>query len=593
MKPAKSPGIEKKAFRGQWRKDEKAQEIPDNNMFIVFPCIMAATFLCALDSTIITTALPSISADLQMDSAEYSWVGVAYLLTSCALIPVVSKVGTIVGEKLIFIVGILCFCLGSGLCAGAKSGFWLCIARGVQGLGGGTIMSSVQIVISLITELSNRGLYSGLIGSVWGIASVLGPLLGGAITEHANWRWCFWINLPISAVVMAALCYFLKLSPRERPNWKQVLIQFDYVGLVSILIGSVCLILGFSIASNSGWQNPAVIALVVVGGVVTIFFGVWETYTTSSAIIPPRLFKTLTTTSILIGNLFHSIGYLASCYYLPVFFQVADGTGPLESGVRLLPYTLGASVVSIVCGLLVARFHKYRIMIWLSWAIQVLGYGLMTTLRNDSNTAKQILYILVASLGVGCLFQVPLLAMQSSLPIVDVSTGTGAYVFVRSLGGCIAISVSGTIVSNVSKKKLQNIPNAGSLAGLSTENLTDIKNIEPESLKVQVQAAYSEAIAKIFIMVVVLAGCGLISSLFIKRYEMRTNTVKKGEQKNVEKTEDENTKQEEHTEQDEPTEKDEHTAQDSKKDMNLVSSNESSTIAYSDGKAHSDGKESN
>lgn len=139
---------------------------------------MAAIFLSALDSTIVATALPSISEELQMNSAEYSWVGVAYMLTSTTMVPIVSRVGSIVGEKLVFIVGILIFLLGSGLCAGAKTAFWLCISRGVQGIGGGTIMSSVQIVISLITKLENRGLYSGLIGSVWGIASICGPLIG-------------------------------------------------------------------------------------------------------------------------------------------------------------------------------------------------------------------------------------------------------------------------------------------------------------------------------------------------------------------------------------------------------------------------------
>lgn len=345
---------------------------------------------------------------------------------------------------------------------------------------------------------------------------------------------------------MAALSYFLKLNPKERPSWREVLKQFDFIGLLSILIGSVCIILGFSIASTAGWQNSAVIALIVVGGVVTIFFGVWEMYTTKAAIIPPRLFRTLTTTSILIGTFFHSIGYLSSSFYLPVYFQVANEASALESGIQLLPFTLGASIVSIICGLTVARFKRYRIIIWTCWTIQVVGYGLMTTLRNDSNRAKQVTYLLVAALGVGGLFQTPLLALQAAVPIADMSQATGAYVFVRSLGGCISISIGGTIVSSISQKKLQNIPNAGSLAGLSTEDLTGIKNIQPDSLKLQVQAAYSEAIATIFIVVVVLIGCGLISSLFIKRYSMYANNVKQGEQK----VEDKEKQQKQHTEQD-------------------------------------------
>ncbi|TIA87123.1 hypothetical protein E3P99_03372 [Wallemia hederae] len=522
---------DKKAVRGQWRKDEKAQEIPENKMIVVFPCIMAAIFLAALDSTIVATALPSISAELQMSSAEYSWVGSAFMMCSTAVIPLVARIGSIIGEKVVFIVGILVFLLGSGLCGGAKTGFWLCIARGVQGLGGGTILSSVQIIISLITKLENRGKYSGLIGSVWGIASVLGPLIGGAFTENVNWNWCFWVNLPIGGAVLVALTWFLKLNPTDRPQWKDVLKQFDFVGLFLIIAGAVCLILGFSFASTDGFQAPGVIALIVVGGVLIIVFGVWEMYTTKVAIVPPRLFKTMTTTSILIGNFAHAVNYMTASYFLPVYFQVSNEASALDSGIQLLPFTLGASVVSIIAGLTVARFKKYRLIIWVSWTIQVLGYGLMTSLRNDSNRAKQVLYLLVAALGVGGLFQTPLLAMQAAVPIKDMAQSTGAYVFVRSLGGCIGISVGGVMMSTISQKKLRKIPNIGSLANLSTEDITRIKHIQPDSLKLQIQAAWARGVSSFFILAVVLAACGLLSSLFIKRYSMYINNVKSGEKK--------------------------------------------------------------
>ncbi|TIB95842.1 MFS general substrate transporter [Wallemia mellicola] len=529
MSSTKDDGKQKKAVRGQWRENEKAHEIPDNNMWIVFPCIMGAVFLSAMDQTIVSTALATISDELHASEAEYSWVGVAYMLTSTAMIPVVSKLGNIVGEKIIFLVGIVVFLLGSGLCGGAKSMIWLCTARGVQGLGGGTIMASVQIIISLITPLQSRGKFSGLIGSVWGVASLIGPLVGGAFTEHVNWNWCFFINLPIGGVVLIALIVFLKLNPKERPPYKEVLKQFDYIGLLSILTAAICIIVGFSVASSSTWKNPAVIALIVVGGVVLLFAGVWETYTTKSQIIPPRLFKTLTTSSILFGTFFHAFGFFNGSYYLPLYFQVANESSPTLAGVELLPFSLGSSITSVLSGFLVARYKRYRPIIWCSWAVQIVGYALITTLERDSNRAKQVLYLLVTAFGVGGLFQTPLLALQAAVPLADMGLSTGAYVFVRSMAGTVAISVGGTIMSNLTKKKLANIPDAGAMASSSTEDLTGIKDIEPVELKLEIQQAYSEAIATIFIVVVALIGVGLITSLFIKRYSMEVKNVKQGE----------------------------------------------------------------
>ncbi|KAJ3543829.1 hypothetical protein NM688_g5814 [Phlebia brevispora] len=271
-------------------KTEDQQILPKNNLPLVFFSLLLATFLAALDQTIVATALPTIVEQLQ-GGQDYSWVGSAYLLASCALSPFYGKISDIVGRKTVLYPVIVIFLIGSALCGAAQSMTWLVVCRAIQGIGGGGIFQMVNIIIGDIVPLEKRGTFGGYAGALWGIASIIGPLVGGAFTDHVTWRWCFWVNLPTGGVALVLLFFTLHLNPvKHGKTIRQHVSEFDFLGLLLIVGGVVCVLLGFNQSENA-WNSPATIALLVVGGVLIVLAGGWEAYTTRSPIIPPRLFR--------------------------------------------------------------------------------------------------------------------------------------------------------------------------------------------------------------------------------------------------------------------------------------------------------------
>ncbi|KAI3476461.1 hypothetical protein L1887_61959 [Cichorium endivia] len=252
---------------GHWLQQDK-QVLPYNNMKIVMPGICLIIFLAALDQTIVSTALPVISQRLDGDAGQYSWVGSAYLLASTSLIPLYGRLSDLTGRKPLLYIATAIFLLGSALCGAAQNMAWLDAARGVQGIGGGGIIALINIIIGDIVSLEDRGKYSGWIGGVWGVASVIGPLLGGAFTDagHSGWRWCFFVNLPLGAIALAIIFFSLNLNPRPKLTFREACGEFDFIGLVMVVVSVVLILLGFNYAETKSWKRPETISLLTVGG---------------------------------------------------------------------------------------------------------------------------------------------------------------------------------------------------------------------------------------------------------------------------------------------------------------------------------------
>jgi len=328
----------KEKGKGLTEGDQEMDALPDNNLLIVMPAIGLVLFLAALDMSIVATALPTIADQLNASPSEYSWVGTAYTLAMTLQTPINGRVSDIVGRKPMLYAAITVFTIFSALCGAAKSMTWLIIARAFQGLGGGSIIGLTAILVSDIVPLHKRGVYQGYLGGTWGIAAVLGPILGGLLTEKASWRWTFYINLPTCAIALVLLIFTLKLNPTKKYTFRMLKDTFDFLGLALLMSGGALLIVGFSQAADLGWGNPTAYG-VIIGGVVSLAAAVVNFLTTKrNAIIPARMFKIRTTLFFLIGSLFQAFAFIPSNYLLPQLFQGVRGAGALGSGIQLIPY---------------------------------------------------------------------------------------------------------------------------------------------------------------------------------------------------------------------------------------------------------------
>ncbi|KAF8843664.1 MFS general substrate transporter [Paxillus ammoniavirescens] len=432
--PPNEKAGEKAEPGASWNQKEE-HVLPKNRLGIVLFALMCTTFLAALDQMVVAVALPTIVADVGGGN-NYSWVGSAYMLASGAFGPLYGKLSNMFGRKPILYSSIIIFLVGSALCGAAQSMNWLIICRAVQGIGGGGIMQLVIITISDIVPLQDRGRYSGAVGATYGFArqahSMVGPLLGGALAEHVSWRWCFFINLPTGGLAAMLLFIFLNLNPHQKRPLRDQVAELDFIGFDF---------------SQTSWSDAKTIALLVVGLVLLIIGGVNEIFTTRSAILPARLFKTRTTGIILITVFLHAFVFFAATYYLPLYYQVL-GASATGAGVRTIPFQLGSSIVSIVSGIVLSKSGKYRVIMWASYVVMTLGMGLMITLDYTSSeyglhfqslslcseikcSAEKEVYPLIATLGIGCLFQIPLVALHAAMPLKDMATASSGYYFLR------------------------------------------------------------------------------------------------------------------------------------------------------------------
>ncbi|WP_260867467.1 MFS transporter [Streptomyces sp. SAJ15] len=485
---------------------------------MVFFGLMLTLLLSALDQTIVATALPKIVGELHgLD--DMSWAVTSYLLASTVVLPVYGKLGDVMGRKGVFVFAIVVFVAGSALAGWSRTMNELIVFRAIQGVGGGGLMIGVQAIMADIVSPRERGRYMGAIGATFGLASVAGPLLGGFFTDHASWRWCFYINVPFGLVTLLVVALVLRLPkpPGERG-------RFDLLGAVLLAASSTFVVLLTSWGGTEyEWRSRVILGLAAGALGTAILFVVVE-YHVAEPIIPLRLFRdSVFNITGLVGALV-GVALFGAASYLPTFLQMVDGASATESGLLMLPMMAGVVVSSIVSGQLISRTGRYRMHPLLGCAISAVGMWLLSLMREDTSRLEYSVWMGVLGVGVGLVMAVLILAVQNSVPLADLGAATSAHNYFRQIGGSVGAAVFGTLFADrLADSLAEELPAGGSLP--DPESITPQMVYEmPAALRDGYVAAYADAMPRIFLYLVPVLVLGFLLALLLKEKPLVSTT---------------------------------------------------------------------
>ncbi|MFE5656170.1 DHA2 family efflux MFS transporter permease subunit [Streptomyces sp. NPDC056517] len=490
-------------------------------VLVAIGALLLGMLLAALDQTIVSTALPTIVSELG-GMEHLSWVVTAYILASTAGTPLWGKLGDQYGRKRLFQAAIVLFLIGSALCGVAQNMPQLIAFRAVQGLGGGGLIVLAMAIVGDLVSPRERGRYQGLFGAVFGTTSVLGPLLGGVVTQQLSWRWVFYINLPIGIVALFVIAAVLHIPARSTRH------TIDYLGTFLIASVAACLVLVASLGGTTwAWGSAQIIGLGVLGAVLLVLF-IQVERRAAEPVLPLKLFRIRTFSLVAVISFVIGFAMFGAMTYLPTFLQVVQGVTPTMSGVHMLPMVAGILITSTVTGQIVSRTGRWKVFPIAGTAVTCLGLLLLHGLTETSSTGEMSVCFFVFGVGLGLVMQVLVLVVQNAVPYGDLGVATSGATFFRSIGASFGVAVFGTIFTSRLTHELDDVFAAASgqdlPPGIGPEQVAaDPRTVAalPAELRPDVLHAYAMSITDVFLYAAPVVLAAFVVAWFLKEDKLR------------------------------------------------------------------------
>ncbi len=508
-------------YRSTTRPATEPREYSHREILQVMTGLLAALFTALISTTIVSTALPTIMADLHGTQRQYTWVITASLLAMTIVTPIWGKLSDLFDKKLLAQIAILMFVAGSVAAGFSTSIAMMMTARAVQGVAMGGLMALVQSIMGSIIAPRERGRYAGYMGAVMAVATVSGPLLGGVITDALDWRWCFFVSVPLA--VIALILLQMKLHLPAVPRGK---VKIDYLGSVLVSITAALPMLWVTFAGSDydwiSWQSGLFLLAFLIAAALTVFVELRA----PEPMIPIRVLRNKTAAWMIVASVGAGVGMFGSGVFLTQYFQLGAGVSPTQAGLMTIPMIVAQMLSATIGGQIVSRIGQWKPVMMIGSVIMLIGLIGLGTIDRDTSYLFVAIFMALMGLGIGALVQNVVLAVQNTVDVSEVGAASAAIAFFRSLGGAIGVAVlGGVLTSRVGTNIAKGLGSMGikpdALSGGSGETQLDISGL-PESIQQVFHNAYADAFGPIFMIAAMIAAVSVLAIVAVRGTPLRS-----------------------------------------------------------------------